>query len=121
MEKKDKEVVEQEIDLGSEQSRREFVTKLASAAGAIAAAGLVSGAVSQEAEAAERVAAPAKTVKVAPVTRTAGVAALKTEKLQNGFAMSVAGGDIGKALAREGLLPQGASADKVAVKLELST
>lgn len=116
-------VVEQTVDLSSDESRREFVTKLASAAGAIAAVGLISGVVGQKADAAEPATARMATTnaKTAAPLVPRGVAAIKTQNLENGFAMSLSGGDIGKALQREGLVKPGVSADKVAVKLELST
>ena len=116
-------IEEQTIDLSSAESRRDFVTKLASAAGAIAAVGLVSSVAGQEADAAERTAAPVAAAKLKTDAQAVprGVAAIQTQTLANGFALSLSGADIGNVLQREGLVKPGVSMDKVAVKLELST
>ena len=116
----------EEVDLNSDDSRREFMTKVMGAAGAIAAAGLLGGAASQSASAETvrtRRAAPVAATAIATATamQPAGAVALKSQKLKNGFALQMTGRDIGKVLQRENLLPRGASPDKVAVKLELST
>ena len=110
----------EEVDLNSDDSRREFMTKVMGAAGAIAAAGILSGATSQPADA--QTAAVKRVERVgATAMRPMGAVALKSQKLDNGLALQMSGGNIGKVLQRENLLPQGASPDKVAVKLELST
>ena len=124
---KEQEEQEEQVDLSSDDSRREFMTKVMGAAGAIAAAGLLGGAASKSASAEtvkmKRMAPVATT---APVAATAGMqpvgaVALKSQTLKNGFALQMSGANIGEVLQRENLLPRGASPDKVAVKLELST
>ena len=119
-EKKINEETNETVEMDSEESRREFMTKVMGAAGAIAAAGVIGAAASGEASAAEAVTMKAVERRAVPM-QAAGAVALRSQKLDNGLALKMSGKNIGDVLQREGLLPHGASPDKVAVKLELST
>ncbi len=87
----------------SQIGRRELLTKVAAAAGAIAASGMLASALSTEAD--------AQTIKATAVQRTGVMrpelvsdAPLKYAKLSNGHEMTVGGQQLNDILVREGLL-----------------
>ena len=84
----------------SDGPRREFLTKAASAMGAIAAAGLGAAMLSSEAEAQPRV----RTGREAIQNTT-----LRFERTAQGQSFIIQGPEIAKVLAREGLIPKEAA------------
>ena len=113
----DKKEVE-ELEDDSEESRREFFTKAVTGAGAIAAAGLLAGAISSEAEAAETratVAAPVKPVKTELVRQSA----LRYNKLEKGHSLEIRGKALSDVLGREGLRPEGVVGDEAVMSVTL--
>ena len=79
----------------SEESRREFITKLVTTAGAVAAAGLLAGAASDPA-------AGATVVKLGKETGN-GTALLKYDKHVNGFRLTMSGPDLGRGMQQMGI------------------
>jgi len=86
----------------SDSGRRDFLSKALSVAGAVAAAGLVGAALSEDAEAQPRVRAggQGEVLKNSP---------LRYQKTEAGHAFSIQGPEIAAVLAREGLIPQDAA------------
>ena len=80
----------------SEESRREFITKLVTTAGAVAAAGLLAGAASDPA-------AGAELTKIHKTTGN-GTALLKYDKHVNGFRLTMSGPDLGRGLRQMGIV-----------------
>jgi len=89
---------EEEHSADTTDSRRDFLTKLASAAGAVVAAGLLTG---SEADAAEPVVArpPAAARNLKPL----GSAGIASSKLDNGMALSISNKQVVQSIAREAL------------------
>jgi hypothetical protein len=86
-----------------ETERRDFLTKAFAAAGALAASGMLTGALSSEASAADVKMAPARRANVQRseiITETP----LKYAKLANGHEMTLGGKQLNDILVREGLL-----------------
>jgi len=81
--------------------RREFITKMVTAAGAVAVAGLVANDAS------------ADMVKLAPTE-------VKLHKLRNGFRMKLSGRQIGEAMKQIGLQIDEASLENAALTIEFS-
>jgi len=94
---------------GSEESRREFITKLVTTAGAVAAASLVAGAVSDPAEGALFI----KFTKL-------GAAQYKMDKHKNGFSIVLSGPQLGESLCRSGLLGENANPNTAHITIEFS-
>ena len=115
-------IQDEQMNLDTEESRRAFVTKLASAAGAVLAAGLLTGG-SGTAEAAEVTAAPrtAAVRQVGKVTPIAGTQ-VSYQTLKNGVGLNLSGSQLAETLKREGLMPNAASAagKVMSIKLEWS-
>ena len=86
----------------SDGPRREFLTKAASAMGAIAAAGVGAAMLSSEAEAQPRVRAGAQAIIVQNTP-------LRFERTAQGQSFAMQGPEIAKVLAREGLIPKEAA------------
>jgi len=94
----------------SEESRREFITKLVTTAGAIAAAGLIAGAASEPVEA-----------KVYAVTLDkSGAAQYRLGKHKNGFSIVLSGLQLGNALCQSGLLGENADPNTAHITIEFS-
>ena len=87
----------------SEIGRRELLTKVAAAAGALAASGMLASALSTEAEA-QTVAGPALRRATVQRTQLVGDAPLRYAKLSNGHEMTIGGKQLNDVLVREGLL-----------------
>ncbi|MBN1461331.1 MAG: hypothetical protein JXA57_17525 [Armatimonadetes bacterium] len=89
----------------SEAERRDFLTKAFAAAGALAASGMLAGAMGSSAEAQEIKVAPAP-ARRANVQRSEVIsnAPLKYAKLANGHEMTLGGQQLNDILVREGLL-----------------
>ena len=87
----------------SEIGRRELLTKVAAAAGALAASGMLASALSTEAEA-QVVAGPALRRTTVQRTELVSDAPLKYAKLSNGHQMTMGGKQLNDVLVREGLL-----------------
>lgn len=122
--------IEEQPSAETEHSRREFITKLVTTAGAIAAAGLVAGAVGD--------AASADTIKL----NGAGTNVHKGEVLvhkdsivdkwtpgpsisarkngPDGFRVVVSGKEVGKSLQEIGLLRQGINLDNAKITIEFT-
>jgi hypothetical protein len=94
MENEDK--LEDEVQPVSEQSRREFMTKLVTVAGVVAVTGL---AASSSADAA---------------------LFIKFGKLQNGFRVNLTGREIGEAFKQIGIVGHGANLEKATITIEFS-
>lgn len=92
-----------DLEQSSDDERREFLTKAVAAAGALAATGILTGALSSDAEA-----QVAKRATVLPdsVLRTEAIggSALKYSKLSRGHELSIGGKELNNVLVREGLL-----------------
>jgi hypothetical protein len=86
----------------SDVERRDFLTKAFAAAGALAAGGVLAGALGSDAEAAATV-APARRDTVERTQLVKG-APLKYVKLANGHEMTLGGKELNDILVREGLL-----------------
>jgi len=89
---------EEERSVDGADSRRDFLTKLASAAGAVVAAGLLTGGEAEAQTAATR-AAPATRASL----KSLGRANIASAKLKNGLALSVTDKQIVQSIARESL------------------
>jgi hypothetical protein len=107
---------EQEAE-SSETSRREFVSKLVTAAGAAALAGLLTSAGADEAEA--DVQAPPQMIKI-DKQQEWRMGKFQTLKLNNGFRLSVSGRDLGTALKSAGLLQEGTNLDNATLTIEFT-
>lgn len=110
----------EDLEADSEESRREFFTKAVTGAGAIAAAGLLAGAISSEAEAAEtRRAAPLATRAKPVKTELVRQSALRYNKLEKGHSLEIRGKALSDVLDREGLRPEGAVGDEAVMGVSL--
>jgi hypothetical protein len=101
----------------ADDERREFLTKVASAAGALAAAGLIAGASGGEAEAQPRVQreiSPEVTTEVELIRETP----LQYQRIGGTHVVRLQGPEIAKILAREGLIPE-ADANKADVGIAI--
>lgn len=101
----------------AEDERREFLTKVASAAGALAAAGLVAAASGGQAEAQRRVQLetnPEVTTEVELIRDTP----LQYQRIGGTHVVRLQGPEIAKILAREGLIPE-ADANKADVGIAI--
>lgn len=87
----------------SEIGRRELLAKVAVAAGALAASGMLAGALSTEAEA-QTAAGPVLRRATVQRTELVGDAPLRYAKLSNGHEMTIGGKQLNDILVREGLL-----------------
>ena len=85
----------------SERSRREFLSKAVAGAGALAAASLVSGILSSEAEAQQPLATRAATKK-----ETVRGSRMQYSSLAKGHSFEVSGQQLSQVLAREGLMDE---------------
>jgi hypothetical protein len=105
-------VVEETTEV-SEQSRRDFITKMVVAAGAVAAAGLVAGPQSADA---------AGDIKIDDVKGEIhkDVTQIKWGKIRNGFRLSLSGRQLGTALQGAGVLAQGANLENATLTIEFS-
>ena len=97
----------------SDQSKRDFITKLVTTAGAVAAAGLLAGAASDPA-------AGAAIIKGGVTIHKTGAAQFKYDKHKNGFSIVLSGPQLGDSLVRSGLLGEGANANTARITIEFS-
>jgi hypothetical protein len=93
-----------------DRCRREFVTKLVTAAGAVAAAGLLAG------SAGESTAAEA----VSLHKSSSGTALWRIGKVRSGFSLTVSGRELGNALRQAGLLDEGANVENAKLTIEFT-
>jgi hypothetical protein len=114
-EEKRKPMTEQEADGGSEQSRREFITKLVTTAGAVAAVGLVAGAAEENAQGASYL----KLDKWHG--NTDGAATFKFLKNVRGFRITMTGKQLGDAMKQAGLLQDDANPDNAQITIEFTS
>lgn len=108
---------EVQLDLNSEEARRQFLTKLAGAAGAVLAGGLLAGPAD-----AQVTAQPTVSKQEVSVSRLRGTQ-VSFETLNNGIGLKLSGTQLTEALQREGLVPKAASMDPgkvMGIKLEWS-
>lgn len=103
-------VVEETTEV-SEQSRRDFITRMVTAAGAVAAAGLVAGA--QGADAAGE-------IKIDDVKGEIHKTEVKWGKLVNGFRLTLSGKQVGAALQGAGVLTHSANLENAKIVIEFS-
>ena len=94
----------------SDQSKREFITKLVTTAGAIAAAGLLAGAVGDQAQGATQILTIHKN----------GAAQYRFDKHRTGFSIVLSGPELGNSLVRSGLLGEGANPNTARITIEFS-
>jgi len=113
MEKKLEEPSEEVAVEESDQSKREFITKLVTTAGAVAAAGLLAGAVSDPA-------AGAAIIKGGVTIHKNGAAQYRFDKHKNGFSIVLSGPELGESLVRSGLLGEGANPNTAHITIEFS-
>ena len=99
-----------------DRCRREFVTKLVTAAGAVAAAGLLAG------SAGESTAAEAVSLHKSPslLKTSSGAAIWKIGKVRSGFSLTVSGRELGNALRQAGLLDEGANVENAKLTIEFT-
>jgi hypothetical protein len=92
-----------DLEQSSDEERRDFLAKAVAAAGALAATGMLTGALSSEADAqiTRRATVQAPTVRR---TETIRGSALKYAKLSQGHELSIGGRELNDVLIREGLL-----------------
>jgi hypothetical protein len=91
------------------ESRREFITKLVTAAGAVAVAGLAAGN-----------AASAQEIKLNEFKEIKEVMSLKVGKVHSGFRLTLTGRQIGDALRQIGVLSESANLEKASVTIEFA-
>ena len=96
----------------SDQSKREFITKLVTTAGALAAAGLVAGAASEPAEGAIRLQKPDKS--------GTGTSLMKWDRHMNGFRLTMSGPDLGRGLQQVGIIDDGRNLSKAQLTIEFT-
>jgi len=113
-EKKETADVVEETTEVSEQSRRDFITKMVTAAGAVAAAGLVAS--TQNADASD------ETLKIDGVKGDIhkSVTEVKWGKLSNGFKLTLSGMQVGQALQGAGVLTRTANLQDAKITIEFS-
>ena len=99
----------------SEQSRREFISKIVAAAGAVAVAGLAGSAGSAQADTVKI--SGANTIKI---DEWKDIVSMKIGKLRNGFRLSMTGHQIGEALKQAGVLTDSADMEKATITIEFS-
>jgi len=104
---------DQEVEV-PEASRREFMTKLVTAAGVVAVAGLVGSA--------EVSATNHKLPTSAAATHKlpTSAATVKWGKFKNGFRITLTGGDVGTALRQVGAVGENADMSKAKITIEFS-
>lgn len=92
-----------DVEQSSDDDRREFLTKAVAAAGALAATGMLTGALSGNAEAQV---ARAATARAAGIQRTEAIggSSLQYAKLLRGHELRLGGKQLNDVLVREGLL-----------------
>lgn len=110
MEKKPEEILDETAVEESDQSKREFITKLVTTAGAVAAAGLIAGASSDPACA---------VVKIEKIEKI-GTAQFKMDKHRTGFSIVLSGPQLGESLVRSGLLGDRANPDTARITIEFT-
>jgi hypothetical protein len=98
----------------SDQSKRDFITKLVTTAGAVAAAGLIAGAAGNSAQGA--VIKEYKEYKEYKI----GAAQYKMDKHRNGFSIVLSGPQLGESLCRSGLLGENANPNTARITIEFS-
>jgi hypothetical protein len=103
-------VVEETTEV-SEQSRRDFIAKMVTAAGVVAAAGLAA----QGADALEF-----PKVEAAKVELNKDPTLIKWGKLSNGFRLTLSGAQIGQALQGAGVLTKSAKLENAKITIEFS-
>jgi|GEM_PF-3252348 len=108
----------EELAEGSDTERRDFLTKAVATAGAVAASGMLAGALGGDAE--------AQTMRTAPIRRTqvqhsevVKDAPLRYAKLANGHEMTLGGKELNEILVREGLLTQDLAGKSSVMTLKL--
>ena len=103
----------------SDESRRDFVTKLVSAAGAIALSGLAASATDaiKYTEIKQSNVEDAANLKLSQIK----VVQQKVYKVANGFRMSFSGRAIGEALVAAGMVPANTNLENATITLEFTT
>jgi hypothetical protein len=111
-EQKHEPVEAEEMTELSENSRRDFITKMVAAAGAVAVAGLAGTATS----------AGADETKLTPIKldKHTDLVSLKMGKFRNGFRLSLTGSQIGEALKQVGVVTETADMSKATITIEFS-
>lgn len=112
MEKKLEEPSEETAVEESDQSKREFITKLVTTVGAVAAAGLLTGTAGDAAQGALQIA------KV-EIHKT-GISKYAFDKHRTGFSIVLSGPQLGDSLVRSGLLGEGANPNTARITIEFS-
>ena len=97
---------------GSEQSRRDFITRLVATAGAVAAAGLVAGAQGADAE--------TQKLETGKIQEYKDWVQLKYGKIRSGFRLSLTGRQLGVALQGAGLLSENVNLDNATLTIEFT-
>ena len=110
-----------DLEQGSDEERREFLTKALAAAGAVAASGVVAGVLGGDAEAQTVVPrAVMQTQALRPgATQLVRETPLRYTKQENGHTFAVGGPEMTNVLIREGLLPANLAGRASAMKLAL--
>lgn len=110
-----------DLEQGSDEDRREFLTKALAAAGAVAASGVVAGMLGGDAEA--QTVSPRVIRQTQPLspgaTELVREAPLRYTRQENGHTFAVGGPEMTNILIREGLLPANLSGRASAMKLAL--
>jgi hypothetical protein len=114
-------LAEEDVVELTEESRREFITKLIAAAGAVAAASFVAGGPSAGADL-HKVEGKVEYGKVEydKVEALKDVVTLKYGKVRSGFRLSMSGRQLGTALNEVGLLQPGANLDNASITIEFT-
>jgi len=110
-----------DLEQGSDEERREFLTKALAAAGVVAASGVVAGMLGGDAEAqtlSTRVVRQTQPLS-AGTTELVREAPLRYTKQENGHTLAVGGPEMTNILIREGLLPAQLAGRATAMKLAL--
>lgn len=124
--------VDEQPNAEMEHSRREFITKLVTTAGAVAAAGLIASGDAANADALKTPGTLGTTVHKETVVYKEGTEAIKwqgakvsaTRKVpgaSDGFRVVVSGKEVGQALQQAGLLRQGINLDNAKITIEFTT
>jgi hypothetical protein len=108
----------EEAQEGSHAERRDFLTKAVAAAGAVAASGMLAGALGGEAEAQPASTAPVRAVRVER-SQIVKDTPLKYAKLSNGHQMTLGGKQLNDVLVREGLLDKDLAGKNSVMTLKL--
>jgi hypothetical protein len=112
MEKKLEEPSEEVAVEESDQSKREFITKLVTIAGAVAAAGLFTGTAGDAAQGALQI--------TKNEIHKTGISKYTFDKHRTGFSIVLSGPELGESLCRSGLLGENANPNTAHITIEFS-